>query len=156
MSRSWHRRIGGLVIASSLSAIPLHATGDDDPCLGTFMGANLVASFLDISLTTSSLKLLNGSENPKLKRHLEWRLASAIQNARHCVENRPVVDPVALPNLVVNFRHDIQKAKTYIVDHQLQTVSLHARGGSTLKPLADLRLVEEWFSHQPLPPGSER
>jgi hypothetical protein len=68
------------------------------------------------------------------------------------------MDPVSLPNLVVNFRHDIQKAKKYIVDNQLKTVSLLAEGDANpLKPLDDLRPVEEWFSRQPpLPRGSER
>lgn len=156
MIGSWHRRIVVVAIMVSLPGMSSVATGHDEPCIGTFIGATLVDSLLDISQTMTSLKLLNGRENPELKRFLEWRLASAIQHARHAVENHPVIDPVSLPNIVVNFRRDIRKAKIYIVEHQLNSVSLLAKGDAKpLKPLEDLRPVEEWFSRHP-PPGLEK
>ena len=144
---------GSLAIASS------------DPCDGVFAGANLSASLLDISLTLNSLKLLNGSENPKLKHMLEWRLASAIQSARRFVDNKPVIDPVALPMLTLNSGHEVSKARAYISSHQLQKVSLLREGDperftaadtTLLTPSADLTVVEKWLARQPLPPASER
>ena len=158
MITSISRRTAPLLIVGAVVSVAIGLLifkRDEVPCLGTYVGATLVGSLLDISQTTTSLKLLNGKEDPKLKGLLEWRLASAIQSARHAIENQPVMDPVSLPGLVVNFRHEIQEARTYIVDHQLKTVSLLAEGDTNpLRPLDDLRLIDEWFSRQPLPPGS--
>jgi hypothetical protein len=108
-----------------------------------------------MSLTLSSLKLVNGQANPKLKMFLEWRLASAIESARRHIEGNPVIDPASLPTFALNFRHSVEDACHYILDNDLEFVSPSGDSALTLTPLDDLNVVENWLSKQPLPPRSE-
>jgi hypothetical protein len=59
----------------------------DEPCSGRYFMARPLGNVLDLNLTAQELKLLNGREDPKLKRHLEWRLVSAAADARRDVDS---------------------------------------------------------------------
>jgi len=122
--------------------------GDEEPCLGTYMAAQVSFALLDISLTTSSLKLLHGSEDPKLKRLLEWRLASAIHSASDAIGHHPVMEPVSLPNLVPNWKDTVHRARAYVTEHHLDD-SLFLKGDRGLKPSKDLDTTTTWLEMQP-------
>jgi hypothetical protein len=110
------------------------------------MGAMLVASFLEISQTSASLRLLNGRENPKLKHLLEWRLVSAVGASRKYVESDPAVDPVALPNLVPNWIHTVDGARALIVARDLEHHPPIAGDVASQKPLENLQVIREWIA----------
>jgi hypothetical protein len=162
--RSASRFLGALaLLAFGPSAMPAETTSDT--CQAVFFGAKLSGSLLDVSLTLGSLKLLNGNENPKLRHFLEWRLANALQDARRDIDHGPVIEPVALPLLALNFGHDVAKARAYVSSHHLERFSSYkeddperftAADTSVLKPAEDLAVVEKWLARQPLPPASER
>ena len=139
--------------AAVLGAVPLRAFDSAEPCLGVFMGASLSASLLDVSQTTVSLKLLNGREDPKLKRLLEWRLITAIGATRRFVDSGPVVDAVARPNLLPNWVNIIERAKAYTAAHHLDTNPPIASpplqaDDAALKPSENLQVIKAWLSKQ--------
>jgi hypothetical protein len=135
-----------VLLAASLATPTLR--GGTDPCDGTFAGAMLGAELLDIGLTTSSLKLLNGTENPKLKRLLEFRLLSAIAAARREVEHGPEVDRVALPFSVPNWLNTVGEATAYVSVHHLESPGSPADAPEHM-PLENLQVVKAWLERQP-------
>lgn len=133
----------GLAVAG-LAANTMNAASD--PCWGQFVGARLLGSLLELSMTADALSLLNGREDPKLKRLLEWRLTSAAADARRDVDDGPVLEgSPALPNLA----HGVQKATAYVVAHHLDRNPPVAAGEKSVhKPLENLRVVRRWLSKQ--------
>jgi hypothetical protein len=108
----------------------------------------LGAELLDIGLTTSSLKLLNGTENPKLKRLLEFRLLSAIAAARRDVEYGPEVDRVALSFSVPNWLNTVGEATAYVSAHHLESPESPADAPEHM-PLENLQVVKAWLERKP-------
>lgn len=81
-----------------LACASVAASDPPEPCHREFLPAALSVNILDISVTASELSLLNGSENPKLRRVMALRLRSAISDADEA-ENytgRPKITPGAV------------------------------------------------------------
>ena len=144
MSRS---RLFGLVLGLSIATAPGLSTGQSiDPCEGPLKGVFLLGNLLDISLTSNELQLLNGREDPKLKRHLEWRLVSAAAEARrHIDEGATVERNMAIPNLASG----VERATAYITEHDLDSKPPVPAAKRVANPLANLKVVEKWLSKQP-------
>ena len=137
------RRIFLMLGVAGLTASLMSA---EEPCLGRFFGAHLLGSLQDLSLTVDELTLLNGREDPKLKRHLEWRLVSAAADARRYVDGEPVLEkPSQFPNLA----HGVEKARDYVVSHHLDlNPPVPSADKSLLNPSANLEVVGRWLSRQ--------
>jgi hypothetical protein len=117
----------------------------DDPCSGKYAGARLLGNILDLSLTADALKLLNGQEDPKLRRLLEWRLVSAAADAkRHIDEGAVWEKSPAVPNLI----EGVKRATTYVVEHNLDERPLVSGAESAGKPSENLAAVRKWLSKQ--------
>ena len=98
MKRTSHVIVVALLL-TALSSVPARATNSAEPCLPQFAAAALVANLQDIALTSGELRLLNGKEDPKLRRLLERRLAVAAAEARHHISQDPDIDARYLPSL---------------------------------------------------------
>src|SRR5262245_42712402 len=108
----WFAGCLGLVLATAVGC----TARKPEACESQIRGGLLLARLLDISLTADELQHLNGEEQPKLKRHLEWRLVSAIAAARrHVDEGATVERNVAVPNL----KRGVEQAAAYITAHDL-------------------------------------
>jgi hypothetical protein len=82
-------RVIAVLLFSILSNDSALAKNDVEPCLPQIAAAALVANLQDIALTAGELRLLNGMEDPRLRRLLERRLAVAAAEARHHIgQNR--------------------------------------------------------------------
>jgi hypothetical protein len=127
-----------------------------EPCLPQFAAAALVANLQDIALTTSELRLLNGTENVKLRRLLEWRLATAAVEARHHIDQGPDITARGLPSLA----SAPDRALKYIREHPLEMAPLadaHVREvklpgmerRNIAVPIENLEYVGAWVRKQP-------
>jgi hypothetical protein len=112
------------------------------------MGAYFSSSLLDISVTTDALRLLNGQEDPKLKRLLQWHLVSTIAAARRYVENGAVIPEASRRSTVPNLLNSVEKARLYVVDSQLEARPPEGARGAELKPLENLEALRIWLSSQ--------
>ena len=137
-------RWGILTLVVVLAA---NAARGAEPCQGEFVGARLLGNLLDLSLTSDELKLLSKDENPKLRRHLEWRLVSAAADARRHVDEGPTLEKsAALPNLA----HGVQQATEYVAAHHLDSTPPVPTAAESLgKPSANLDVVSKWIASQP-------
>jgi hypothetical protein len=111
------------------------------------MGARASFALFDTSMTLDSLKLLDGRENPKLKRFLEWRLATEIHSASEAIGHDPVMEPVPLPGLVPNWKNTVRDARLYVADHHLDD-SQFLKTGLNLQPSKDLEGIDSWLQTQ--------
>jgi hypothetical protein len=153
MSSLFRISICALAVLACSSALAADVSAE--PCLPQHVAAALVANLEDISLTTNELRLLNGKENPKLRRLLEWRLAEAAAEARHHIDEGPAVTAQHLPSLVSG----VDRAIKYVAAHPLEQKYLeqvHQRdaGLSGLKgqnvaiPAENLEYVKAWVAKQ--------
>src|SRR5664279_312406 len=84
----------------------------------------------------NALKLLNGSENPKLRRLLEWRLGAAAEDAKARLDHGVRIEDMgmALPTL----SHGLRDARAYASSQNLP--------GAVV---ANLAALDAWVSQQP-------
>ena len=129
---------------ASFAASAMNAA--DEPCSGRFFGASLLGNLLDLNLTAQELKLLNGREDPKLKRHLEWRLVRAAADARRDVDSRPIWEK---SSALGNLTQGVQRATEYVVEHHLDDKVWPSGDESPRKPSENLAVVSRWISKQP-------
>jgi hypothetical protein len=122
-----------------------NAQAADDSCSGKYAGARLLGNVLDLSLTADALKLLNGHENPKLKRLLEWRLVSAAADAKRQIDEGAVWEnSPAVPNLA----EGVNRAATYVLEHDLDEKPPVSAAENAGKPSENLDTVRKWLSKQ--------
>jgi hypothetical protein len=138
--------LASVALMVGLASSSLLSADSADRCAGTSMGAYLGASLLDVAQTTASLRLLNGREDPRLKRLLQWRLVSAIADARKYVDSSPVVDSAAFPSLLPNWLDAIERAQKYVAEHRLEEDPPIDAEGATRRPVENLRVVKAWLS----------
>ncbi len=137
-----------LVTALGSAGTRVVDTNDADPCKGAVLGTAVAGSMAGISITTSSLKLLNGQEDARLRRILQDRLISDIDSARQFVESGAVVDPASLPSVYPNWIRMIERAEEYIAAHDLEKSLPVGTVGTARRPLENLRVVKDWLSTQ--------
>jgi hypothetical protein len=124
-------RLFSLIVGLGVIAAPsAHAAEEVKPCAA----AHFVDQLETIGFLSNTLALLNGSEDPKLRRLLEWRLGAAAADARSLVGGGLSVEAVGLPN----FAKGLQSARSYASEHHLPAAVI-----------ADLTAVEAWVSKQP-------
>lgn len=130
-----------VVVGTGFVAAPSSLAGEGAcPC----NGAHLVEHLGTISFVRNALKLLNGSENPKLRRLLEWRLGAAAEDAKAQLDRGVIIEDVgmALPTL----SHGLRDARAYASSHHLP--------GTVV---ANLTALDAWVSQQSgVPPPSPR
>jgi hypothetical protein len=99
-------------------------------------GVQFVQHLETIGFASNALKLLNGSENPKLRRLLEWRLGAAAEDAKAQLDRGAKLEDMglALPTL----SHGLRDARAYASSHQLP--------GAVI---ANLTALDAWVSQQP-------
>lgn len=145
---SWLRRVVLVLGLAGVAASMMRAS--DEPCSGKYFGAHLAGNLYDLSLTTGELKLLNGREDPKLKRHLEYRLVSAAARARQDIDEGATWDeadlgkPSEAPELVIG----VDRAAAYVAEHDLDRKPPVPSAKSLANPSADLAAVKIWLSNQ--------
>jgi hypothetical protein len=144
------QRVVFTLVCAGLSANTIGAP--DDPCLGKYSGAHLAANLLDLSLTVGELNLLKGGEDPKLKRHLEWRLVTAAARARQHIDQGAIWDQEAIGEASVSTAPDlvmgVDRAIAYVAEHDLDRNPPVRQDKSLSKPSADLAVVKKWLSRQ--------
>lgn len=154
MDRSLRRIV--VLLAATLSIDALSATGNVEPCLPQYAAAALVANLQDISLTAGELRLLNGKENPKLRRLLERRLAVAAAEARHHIGMDPAIEALYLPSLA----EGVTRALSLLAVRPLDLAPLEEEHRRDQKlqglesrniavPVENLEFVRDWVAKQP-------
>jgi hypothetical protein len=145
---SWLQRVVLALGVAGVSGSMMRAAGE--PCSGKYFGAHLAGNLYDLSLTAGELKLLNGREDPKLKRHLEYRLVSAAAEARRHIEEGATWDEAAIgkaseaPDLI----NGIDRATGYVAEHDLDVKHPAPLDKFRSKPSADLEVIKKWLSKQ--------
>ena len=109
------------------------------------MGARLISRLFDLDLIVGVTRLLDGSENAKLRRFLEWQLLVAAADASHYVDQRPEVDSSSMRSTVPNWLNAMNRAREYVVSHQLEQAPPPQAEGDQLTSLANLNKVKEWL-----------
>src|SRR5215472_12003161 len=135
------QRVVFTLVCAGLTANTIGAA--DDPCLGKYSGAHLAANLLDLSLTVGELNLLKGGEDPKLKRHLEWRLVSAAARAKQHIDEGAIWDHDALgkPLEAPDLNRGVDRAIAYVADHDLDANPPVRQDKNIAKPSANLAEV---------------
>jgi len=137
-----------VVLLTGLIFAPLavaRAGDEDDPCISQWEGTSLSDNLYAIDFTTKALKLLGGSENPKLKRLLEMNLVFAAGTARQAIDHSAVL---ASPFVAVNWLHSVQAATRYAREQHLDSKPPVPREKSEADVLENLAVVESWLSKQ--------
>jgi hypothetical protein len=129
------------VVFASASAI--RAGDEDDPCMSRWEGTSLSDNLYAIDFTTKALKLLSGSENPKLKRLLEMNLVFAAATSRQAIDHRAVLTS---PFVAVNWLHSVQAATNYAKEQHLDSRPPIPREKSEPNVLENLTVAESWLS----------
>ena len=126
--------LGPCLLAASCLFAHSTASGEDvNPC----GGAHFVEHLGNISFATTALHLLNGAENPKLKRLFEWRLKTAAEDAKQQLDRGVTVEAVGLPNWASG-PNGLREARAYATSHSLPATVIE-----------NLTALEEWVSKQP-------
>jgi hypothetical protein len=127
-----------IVIASTtIVAAPSVCTAEDlNPCGSARFSERLVT----ISFVSLALNLLNGNEDPKLRRLLEWKLGEAAEDAKVQLDRGATAEGEGLP--MPNLSRDFRVARTYASSHHLS--------GTVI---ANLTALEAWVSKQPWGPS---
>jgi hypothetical protein len=129
-----------LVIAVAVvPANPARSTDEDDPCMSQWEGTSLNDNLYRLDFATKALKLLNGSENPKLRRLLEMDLVFAAATSRQATENKAVL---ASPYVAVNWLNSVRAAAVYATDQHLDSKPPTPRDASEANVLENLAVVE--------------
>src|SRR5438132_1595391 len=87
------RRTSLFLIATVMCAFAL-AAQPGEPCTAEFKGALLLSKLQQIGFSGEALRLLNGGEDPKLKRLLSWQFANAAADARRQIEEGAMLPSV--------------------------------------------------------------
>lgn len=128
-----------------------------EPCVPQYMAAALVANLYDIGMTTNELRLLNGTENPRLRRILERRLAVAAVEARHHIDMGPAAfAAIDLRSLASG----VDRALQFVAEHPLNLVPLQEEHEREAKlpglewrniavPKENIEYVRAWVAKQP-------
>jgi hypothetical protein len=148
----------GVIVVLMLAVLSNGAAAaqNSEPCLPQYAAAALIANLQDIALTTGELKLLNETENPRLRRLLERRLAVAAAEARHHIGQTPAIDARYLPSLA----EGVSRALSLLAERPLDLAPLekeHQREkelhGSESRniavPVENLEFVRDWVARQP-------
>ena len=98
----------------------LAGTGKTEPCVGKFRSASLLANLEQIGYAANALRLLNGQEDPRLKRLLTWQLANNAAAARRHIEQGVKLEDGPLPNLA----EGVKSAEGYVAAHPLDPALL--------------------------------
>jgi hypothetical protein len=141
---TWSAERGIAVVIACVVTAPLGCSPDGDPCVGVASAVSLGESFVDITQTLASLRLLNGAEDPKLKRGLELRLIGAVASARRSVDLRPEVG-ASLPSVAPNWLNALDEAKDYVESHQLDSDETWATVMPGPNPSENLLVIREWL-----------
>ena len=121
------------------------------------MAAALIANLYDIGMTADELRLLNGADNPKLRRILERRLAVAAVEARHHIDSGPAaIQAMNLRSLASG----VDRALEFVAQHPLNLAPLEEEHAREVKlpglesrniavPTENLEYVRAWVAKQP-------
>jgi hypothetical protein len=152
------RRTIGVIVVLTFAVLSNGAASaqNSEPCLPQYAAAALIANLQDIALTTAELKLLNGTENPRLRRFLERRLAVAAAEARHHIGQTPAIDALYLPSLA----DGVSRALSLLAERPLDLAPLekeHLRekdlqglqSRNIAVPVENLEFVRDWVARQP-------
>jgi hypothetical protein len=133
---------GAVALAVALVAEIARAS---DACQGRVTAAYLFGNLLDLSVTGNTLQLLNGREDAKLKRLLEWRLVTAAADARRHIDQGVTAEASpAIPNL----RAGVERGSAYVREHDLDSRSPLIPSEDIGKASANLEVVTKWLSSQ--------
>ena len=91
-----------------------------EPCAGHVKRASLLANLEQIGFAGNALRLLNGQEDPRLKRLLTWQLATNAAGARRHIEQGVKVELGPIPNLA----EGVKRAEGYVAAHPLDPALL--------------------------------
>jgi hypothetical protein len=139
-----------------VSAPALEAGEQPEPCNAEMKGALLLARMEQIGMTAGALRLLNGSEDPKLKRLLPFQLATAAVNARRHIDEGAKLEAGELTNIA----EGVRRATAYLAEHDadrefLSVLGKHdatvfgPNGRRVDRPEENLAAVSEWLAkHQ--------
>ena len=155
----WMKRSTQFIVVllfTLLSNDPAVAKDNVKPCLPQYTAAALVANLQDIALTSGELRLLNGAEDPRLRRLLERRLAVAAAEARHHIGQDPAIDALYLPSLA----EGVNRALNLLAERPLDLAPLekeHERekqlpglqSRNIAAPVENLEFVRDWVAKQP-------
>ena len=121
-------RVRRLVLAAAIvtTAIsPLLNAAEPEPCAESIHGAFLISSVGDIARTTSLLRLLNGSEPPKLRSVLQLNLLQSVFTAaRHLEPGKAALR--SLPP-ATSLLEGLDRASAYVAENGLDRSALPAR-----------------------------
>ena len=127
-----------------------------EPCVRQFAAAALVANLQDIASTTIELRLLNGKEDPKLRRVLERRLAIAAAEARYHIGLDPLIEAPYLPALAEGVTRALILLRAKPLDleplrkeHEREVKMQGAATRNIGVPKENLEFVRDWVAKQP-------
>ena len=149
-------RTAALLFAVALATTsPLLATEPVEPCAKEIQGAFLMGKLEQISVTGSALRLLNGTEDARLRRLLSLQLATAAAEARRHVDGGVELAHHPLPHFV----EAVKRASEYVskngLDPELLAMIANAEANTALgrrridQPAENLAAVSAWLAkHQ--------
>lgn len=144
------------VVLALIATFALEAREQKEPCSGEFKGALLLTRMEQIGMTARALRLLNGTEDPKLKRLLTLQLATAAADARRHIEEGAKLEPAHLTSIAEGLR----RASSYLAEHDVdrEFLSRLAKSEATVfgpngrrldRPAENVAVVSEWLAkHQ--------
>src|ERR1017187_9623422 len=93
IEKGWKMRVQAAVIfflvsVACTSTSSTQAGDENDPCMSQWEGMSLNDNLYVIDSSARALSLLNGCENPKLKRLLEMNLVFASSMARQAIDHK--------------------------------------------------------------------
>jgi hypothetical protein len=141
------------VISASLLPSALKAGDEVEPCTAEYLGATLSADVLDVALTVGELSLLNGQENPKLKKLMQRRLVTAASAGRRHIRLGAKFPKgiVSMPNMV----DGLDRAIAYVAEQELDKADFSALtdlpGEHKSVPSQDLQAIRTWIRSLPSP-----
>ena len=143
------RSYGAMCVGMLISVMRVQhvlSAEDVNPCAGAVASADFTSHVALLSKAASALNLLNGREEPRLKRLLEIDLLSGIESARRDVESGATISPVSVAVAMPNLLDAVAKARRYLLGHKIQRVPGTMEG--EMKPLNGLAIVEKWLHTQ--------
>jgi hypothetical protein len=100
--------------------------------MAEFKGALLLSRLEQIAFSGGALRLLNGAEDPKLKRLLTLQFATAAADARRHLEDGARLQAARLSSL----EEGVKRASTYVAEHGIdrKLLSTLAEGEARVYP----------------------
>ena len=146
-----------LLFLSLLSSFSALANDEPiEPCADELRSAMLLANLEQIGFAGNALRLLDGQEDPKLKRLLSWQLATKAAEARRRIEQGVKLAAGPLPNIA----EGVKRAEGYVTAHPLDPalLAIFAKNEKLLfppegrhleEPAANLAVISAWLTeHQ--------